>query len=93
MDGIGFSEGFGSGQLRKHCIVTLASMSDLLEQYDGGISFSQTFPKVPSLVRAVLHIFGSSSPGAVKPSGYSRRCVALRHGCNRQHDGDEDLSF
>ena len=46
MDGIGVWEGFGSGPLRKHCIVTLlASISDLLEQYYGGISFSQTFPK------------------------------------------------
>ena len=52
MDGIDFWEGFGSGPLRKHCIVTLlASMSDLLEQYHGGISFSQTFPRVPNLAK------------------------------------------
>lgn len=47
-----FLGGIWSGPLRKYCIVTLlASISDLLEQYYGGISFSQTFPKVPNLVK------------------------------------------
>jgi hypothetical protein len=71
MDGIDFWEGFGSGSLGKHCIVTLlASMSDLLEQYYGqNLIFHRRFPKSTELgkgpCRSQCHVFGSSSPTTI----------------------------